>query len=167
MILYHGSNIIVENPKLIENQRLLDFGAGFYTTTNKEQAIDFALKVQERENANSNFVTVFELDIELIKLELKVLQFDAPNEQWLDFVSDNRNGKYNGFNYDVVMGPVANDKVYRVFIGYESGFYDKTETIKKLKIQHLYHQIVFKTEKALQYLNYKGQLKYEGGTYEQ
>ena len=45
MILYHGSNVAVEKPVLIKQNRFLDFGFGFYTTTNKEQAIDFAKKV--------------------------------------------------------------------------------------------------------------------------
>ena len=45
MILYHGSNIVVAQPKLIQQNRFLDFGYGFYTTTNKEQAISFADKV--------------------------------------------------------------------------------------------------------------------------
>ena len=35
MILYHGSNVIVEKPILVEQNRFLDFGYGFYTTTNK------------------------------------------------------------------------------------------------------------------------------------
>ena len=45
MILYHGSNAIVEKPKLIEQNRFLDFGYGFYTTTNKDQAENFSKKV--------------------------------------------------------------------------------------------------------------------------
>lgn len=48
MILYHGSNVIVEHPKLVKQNRFLDFGFGFYTTTNREQAENFALKVAER-----------------------------------------------------------------------------------------------------------------------
>ena len=38
MILYHGSNVEVREPKIIVSNRTLDFGAGFYTTSNKEQA---------------------------------------------------------------------------------------------------------------------------------
>ena len=48
MILYHGSNVTVEHPKLIKQNRYLDFGFGFYTTTNREQAVNFARKVAER-----------------------------------------------------------------------------------------------------------------------
>ena len=48
MILYHGSNVIVREPKLVAQNRFLDFGCGFYTTTNKTQAIGFAEKVASR-----------------------------------------------------------------------------------------------------------------------
>ena len=48
MILYHGSNVIVEQPKLIRQNRYLDFGFGFYTTTNRDQAVNFAQKVTDR-----------------------------------------------------------------------------------------------------------------------
>ena len=48
MILYHGSNMVVEKPRLIEQNRFLDFGYGFYTTTNKVQAENFAKKVEAR-----------------------------------------------------------------------------------------------------------------------
>ena len=48
MILYHGSNMTVEKPRLIKQNRYLDFGFGFYTTTNRDQAVNFAQKVTER-----------------------------------------------------------------------------------------------------------------------
>ena len=50
MILYHGSSVVVFKPKLVQQNRFLDFGFGFYTTTNKKQAIGFADKVYKRRN---------------------------------------------------------------------------------------------------------------------
>ena len=44
MNLYHGSYIQVSQPKILTQVRLLDFGMGFYTTTDKEQAIKFTNK---------------------------------------------------------------------------------------------------------------------------
>ena len=44
MLLYHGSNLTVEKPRLIEQTRGLDFGAGFYLTTNETQAVRFSNK---------------------------------------------------------------------------------------------------------------------------
>lgn len=44
MILYHGSNVEVREPKLLKIQRDLDFGKGFYTTSDFEQARTWALR---------------------------------------------------------------------------------------------------------------------------
>ena len=54
MILYHGSNVIVEQPKLIRQNRYLDFGFGFYTTTNRDQAVNFAQKVTDRRKTGAD-----------------------------------------------------------------------------------------------------------------
>ena len=62
MILYHGSNVIVSEPKLIPQNRFLDFGFGFYTTTNKTQAIGFADKVYKRRKEGGRIVNIYELD---------------------------------------------------------------------------------------------------------
>ena len=62
MILYHGSNVIVSEPKLIQQKRFLDFGFGFYTTTNKTQAIGFADKVYKRRKEGNRIVNVDELE---------------------------------------------------------------------------------------------------------
>ena len=90
MILYHGSNMTVENPKLIDQNRYLDFGCGFYTTTNKNQADNFAQKVVVRRGGVPT-VNVYELN-ETALAGLNVKRFFAPDEQWLDFVSAHRNG---------------------------------------------------------------------------
>lgn len=154
MKLYHGSNITVEEPKLIKQNRFLDFGYGVYTTTNKEQAISFAEKVYKRKNEGSKQVSVYEIDEEKLFSDCSVLRFDAPNEAWLDFVSDNRSGNYSGANYDVIYGPVANDDVYTTFTLYQSGALTKEQTLEALKIKRLYNQMVFATEKALSYLKF-------------
>ena len=97
MILYHGSNVVVEQPMLIEQNRFLDFGYGFYTTTNIEQAESFAKKVVARRGGKP-FVNVYELD-ESVKADLlKVKKFSSADEEWLDFVSAHRNGTYEGEN---------------------------------------------------------------------
>ena len=62
MILYHGSNVIVEHPKLVKQNRFLDFGFGFYTTTNREQAENFALKVAERRKEGEAILNIYEID---------------------------------------------------------------------------------------------------------
>ena len=111
MILYHGSNLVVSEPKLIQQNRFLDFGFGFYTTTNKAQAISFADKVTKRRQNGQRTVSMYEIDENTAFLECSILRFDEPGEAWLDFVSDNRSGKYEGEAYDFIFGPVANDDV--------------------------------------------------------
>ena len=161
MIIYHGSNLMVEKPKLIAQNRYLDFGYGFYTTTNKVQAISFADKVYKRKNEGSRQVSIYEIDEEKLFAECSVLRFDAPNEAWLDFVAENRSGNYDGEDYDVVYGPVANDDVYTTFTLYQSGALSKEQTLETLKIKKLYDQMVFTTEKALSFLKFVGTIPEE------
>ncbi|MBO5020762.1 MAG: DUF3990 domain-containing protein [Clostridia bacterium] len=161
MTIYHGSNLVVEKPKLIAQNRYLDFGYGFYTTKNKVQAISFAEKVYKRKNEGSRQVSIYEIDEEKLFAECSVLRFDAPNEAWLDFVAENRSGNYEGEDYDVVYGPVANDDVYTTFTLYQSGALTKEQTLETLKIKKLYDQMVFTTEKALSFLKFVGTIPEE------
>lgn len=156
MILYHGSDIIVEQPRLVHQTRTLDFGAGFYTTTNKVQAVSFAEKVRERTESKDCFVSLYDADYELMSQELDILCFDEPSEDWLDFVYANRNGTYRGKTYDLVYGPVANDMIYKTFIAYDTGLYTKAVTVSKLKVNQLYHQMTFCTERAIAHLVFNG-----------
>lgn len=158
MILYHGSNVVVSKPQLIPQNRFLDFGFGFYTTTNKEQAISFAEKVYRRSKQGGKYVSIYEIDEEKAFKECSVLHFESPNESWLDFVSDNRSGNYKGPKHDIVYGPVANDDVYATFALYVSGILTKELTLEALKIKKLYNQLVLTSEKALSYLKFIGTL---------
>ena len=158
MILYHGSNIVVAQPKLIQQNRFLNFGYGFYTTTNKEQAISFADKVFRRRNEGDRVVSIYELDEEAAFTACSVLKFDAPNADWLDFVSENRSGIYKGARYDFVFGPVANDDVYTTFTLYTAGILTRDQTLAALKVKKLYNQLVITSEQALKYLKFIGTL---------
>jgi hypothetical protein len=157
MQLYHGSDIVVEKPMLLPQQRTLDFGAGFYTTTNYDQAEAFARKVGDRRESPTCFVSIYEVvDFAVLKKELSVLEFIEPSEQWLDFIFENRAGKYKGKAYDIIYGAVANDTIYRVLNAYEEGIVPKSECIRQLKIRKLYNQMTFASVKALAYLNFIG-----------
>lgn len=161
MILYHGSNLTVSEPKLVAQNRFLDFGYGFYTTTNKVQAIGFADKVTKRRKEGIPTVSIYEIDETKAFAECSVLRFDSPNEAWLDFVSDNRAGSYNGEPYDFIYGPVADDDVYTTFTLYSAGVLTKEQTIEALKIKKLYNQLVLTSTKALSYLKYIGTVPQE------
>ena len=57
MILYHGSTVIVDKPKVLLSERLVDFGAGFYTTTNREQAVRWAQRVSTRRSSADQIIS--------------------------------------------------------------------------------------------------------------
>ena len=154
MILYHGSNVEVCEPKLLKNQRELDFGKGFYTTSDLEQASRWAKRTAARLKQSRGAVTVYCIDDDQLNL-LSVLSFDEPNEEWLRFVAANRKGTKESDDYDVIFGPVANDQTMPVIDLYLDGMYDEAEAIKRLLPQKLKDQYTFKTEKALNLLNFR------------
>jgi len=161
MIVYHGSDVVVEKPVLLTPKHTLDFGAGFYTTTNEKQAVNFAHKVMLRNGSQTKAVSMYEIDFAEMECTLEVLKFDAPNADWLDFVFANRQGIYYGKQYDVILGAVADDTIYRVFGLYEAGLLTREETIMRLKVRKLYDQMTFCTDKSLSSLRYIGKLDLE------
>jgi hypothetical protein len=156
MILYHGSNVVVQHPKLVKQNRFLDFGFGFYTTTNREQAENFARKVVEHRKNGRATLNIYQIDEETAFQECSLLKFDKPDEQWLDFVAANRQGLYQGKQYDLIYGAVANDDVYRTITLYMTGVLSKQQAFEALKVRKLFNQLVFATEQALTYLHFEG-----------
>ena len=152
MILYHGSIEIVENPEIRIPSRSLNYGYGFYTTTSLKQAEDW---VKRKLNSNTpvGYVNIYELDNNLIK-SLKALLFESPTEEWVDFVMNNRTNKDFNHDFDIVYGPVANDKVYAAFALYEGGIIDKQNLISELKAYKLVDQYLFHTDKALKTIKF-------------
>ena len=155
MKVYHGSLVVVEKPEIRVGDRYLDFGYGFYTTMNEQQAIKWTEKQKNRKGTNIGYVSMYDFDIEKAESELKIIRFDKADKEWLDFVSVNRKGQCQE-TYDIVIGPVADDGVYEVVRFYEIGVYDLEETLKRLKVEELYNQVLFHTEKSLAYLKFIG-----------
>jgi hypothetical protein len=145
--------MVVEKPRLIEQNRFLDFGYGFYTTTNKAQAENFAQKVVVRRGGTPT-VNVYEIDDHIGSELLKIKRFHAPDEEWLDFVSAHRNGTYAGEKYDVIIGAVANDDVYRTLQIYSTGLLTKEQALSALKVKKLFNQYVFASNEALNLLKF-------------
>lgn len=110
MIVYHGSSIEVTEPQISYSKDYLDFGKGFYVTTFREQAERWALRKAIRQNGKA-IVNVYEFD-ENLNTE-QILRFDSENELWLDFVCDCRDGKSVNAQYDVIIGNVADDDVFK------------------------------------------------------
>ena len=87
--------------------------------------------------------------------ELKMLKFDSYSEEWLDFILNCRSGK-DSTDYDLVVGGVANDKVFNTVELFFDGLIDKTEAINRLRYEKPNLQISFRTEKALSLLHFEG-----------
>ena len=139
MILYHGSFLEIAQPNLVHSRPNVDFGRGFYVTPLYEQAAKWCGKLKRRGK----------------EAELKVLKFDAYSEEWLDFILNCRSGK-DMTDYDLVLGGVANDKVFNTVELFFDGLIDKAEAINRLRYEKPNLQICFRTEKALSLLHFEG-----------
>jgi hypothetical protein len=156
MKLYHGSNIEVKNPKILTSARVGDFGRGFYTTSNLEQARRWAQIRAKQEDVSAGIVTIFEVADTIFKHpELRIKTFEKADEEWLDFVLENRKNTEFEHGFDLVIGPVADDRVYVCLNMLEDGLADRETVIKKLKTYVLADQILFHTAKSLLFLNYE------------
>ena len=151
--LYHGSNVEVRKPSLRRSRKKTDFGRGFYTTTQREQAEHWTSIKIDRAKKGRRVVSVYEVDdIFLSNPELKIREFHGPDEAWLNFVVDSRKGIEH--DYDLVFGPVANDKVFTVVNLYESGVLDAPAAIAELKAYKTYNHLSFHTERVIKELKF-------------
>lgn len=152
MILYHGSYMEIEKPDLKQSRDNVDFGRGFYTTPIYEQAVKWCSKFKRR--GKVGIISKYCLDESELQ-NLKVMQFDSYSEEWLEFVMNCRSKKDNTF-YDIVIGGVANDKVFNTVELYLDGLIDKTEAINRLRYEKPNQQVCLRSDKALDYLFFEG-----------
>lgn len=152
MNLYHGSYVEIEQPDLEHSRNNVDFGRGFYTTPLYEQALKWCGKFKRRNQ--SGIVSKYWFDEEKMQ-NLKVLKFDSYSEEWLDFILACRKGK-DVTDYDIVIGGVANDKVFNTVELFFDGLIDKTEAINRLQYEKPNLQICFRSEKAIECLHFEG-----------
>lgn len=151
--LFHGSTVAVRKPSLRPGRPNADFGKGFYTTSNYEQAVRWAHIKQEREESRRAIVSVYEFDETLLDREdVNIRRFIGADESWLYFVTDCRKSRRH--NYDLVQGPVANDKVFTTVNLFESGVLSANAAILQLKAYKTYDQLSFHTQKVIESLKY-------------
>lgn len=155
MKLYHGSNVEVQYPIIKENLRALDFGAGFYLTSSRQQAERWAKTVTKRRNTGVATLNIYDIDEKELDF-MEILKFETANAEWLDFVVANRKEQILYNTYDVVIGPVANDSTLPVIDNYMDGIYTKEEAVKRLLPQNLTDQYAFLTVKAIALLKFEG-----------
>ena len=149
MKVYHGSYTLIEDIDLSKSIPNKDFGKGFYVTKYRQHAESWA-KVIGRKHKTEGVVTEFVFyDTEFTERLCKVKHFDAYDEEWLDFVVENRNPLGGRHDYDIVEGPVADDKVQNRISLYLDGVITKTDFIEELKWHEKTHQICFCTLKSL------------------
>lgn len=153
MKVYHGSLEIVEHPQILQPNRRLDYGEGFYTTTSEKQSREWAERRMFEKRKGRGYVNFYELNKEVLQ-GLKCLVFPEPSKEWAEFVMANRTKKDFTHDFDIVYGPVANDRVYLQFGLYESGAISIDTLIRELKTYKLVDQYLFHTTKSLQALRF-------------
>lgn len=153
MILYHGSLERITTPEIREPNRTLDYGAGFYATTAYTQAEEWVRRRMKESFASIGYVNEYVLRTELLE-QMHCLFFTSPTEEWLDFVMRNRTERGFTHNFDVVYGPVANDRVYAAFALYEGGLLNKQNLIAELRTYKLVDQYLFHTPRALEAISF-------------
>ena len=120
--LYHGSTLSIEHPLAKVGRADLDFGRGFYLTSLRSQAEQWAARVQLLRASTTAWINVYEFDMDAaIKAGFKLLRFDAYDQHWLNFIVASRNGKQPWKDYDIIEGGVANDRVVDTVESYIAG----------------------------------------------
>ena len=152
--LYHGAFSPVDKPNIEQGRPSTDFGKGFYTTTNFEQAKRWALHKQKNAKEEVKaIVNTYEVDDDILDNDIyRVKKFDNPNEEWLSFVINCRKSMLH--DYEIVFGAVANDKIYTTITLYESQILTAAETIARLKVNEYFNQISFHSQEAANELTF-------------
>ena len=153
MRLYHGSLVAVKKPNVFKGRTTADFGKGFYTTTSFEQAQKWADLERKRSGVSRAVVSEYEAPDDLLNGRYATLNFSRPTKDWLDFVVRNRKGLGDG-EYDLTMGPVANDQLYATIRLYEQGVVTADAAIEMLKTHVLFDQLAFHNQEAANELTF-------------
>lgn len=155
MILYHGTNIDFESIDLKKSKPNKDFGQGFYLSAERSQAAEMARIKTEQMEFGEPVVQEYEIADEAWS-ELRVLRFDAYSEEWAKIILQNRNNPSDepAHDYDVVIGPIADDRVGLQLWKYENHTIDLPTLVKNLKyMKGITIQYFFGTERAISKLN--------------
>lgn len=152
MILYHGSNMVIEQIDLNKSKPNKDFGKGFYLSENEAQAKEMAI-FKSMQLGGEPIVSKFEFDDTMMnRSDLRIRIFNEYSEEWADFVFANREGT-KVEQYDIVYGPIANDKVGLQIRKLKDGSIDKAEFLNRLKyMKGITYQFLFGSEAAIKHL---------------
>ncbi|MBQ0076105.1 MAG: DUF3990 domain-containing protein [Bacteroidales bacterium] len=152
MKLYHGSTVYIEQIDLQKSRPNKDFGRGFYLSADRFQAQrmgEFKALIE----GGVPVMNVYEFDEAVLQSgELKVLRFEGYSREWAEFIFLNRNNpsKLPAHDYDIVYGPIANDRVGVQISKYEAGDITLEQFLENLKyMQGITYQYFFGTDKAI------------------
>lgn len=149
LIVYHGSCCEFENIDFNKSHNRRDFGKGFYTTILQSQSKEWGYRLSLREKKKKYFVYEYIFEENSV---LNVKRFDALSEEWLEFIKKNRSRGGLQHDYDVVIGPVADDNTMETVQLYIANILTVSEAVERLRYSKVNNQVSFHTEKALQYL---------------
>lgn len=153
MILYHGSYMEITNPDIYHSRDNLDFGKGFYTTTIMEQAQNWSKRFKGKKG--KGVISIYTFDEVIIGKEASVKEFMGYTQDWLDYIVACRKGEYRE-KYDIIIGGVANDKVFDTIELFFDGLIDKYVAIERLKYEKPNTQICFSNQEIInKYLKYQ------------
>ncbi|MDR1831109.1 MAG: DUF3990 domain-containing protein [Fusobacteriaceae bacterium] len=147
MILYHGSYTEIIHPDYWYGRARLDFGRGFYTTPHKKQAVKWTERFIRK--YGKRVVSQYEFDEAKARENLRVLEFPKYSEEWLDFITLCRLGIGKTHEYDLIIGSVANDRVFDELEAYFNGYSDKVTAIEHLRYEEPNLQYCFSNQKAI------------------
>lgn len=155
MKLYHGSNTAIGQIDFARCKPYKDFGQGFYLTEIEEQAVQMARRTATIYGGEP-VVTAFEFDDAAAMADetLSVKWFAEPGEEWALFVMANRSreGRHPVHDYDIVIGPVADDTIATLFRNFDDGIIDLQMLVAGLRYKKISSQYFFHSAQAVQYL---------------
>ena len=154
MRLYHGTNVEFEAIDLAKSRPNKDFGQGFYLSDNYSQAEKMAAVKVEQQKLGRSIVFTYEIDDYVFNL-LRVKRFDDYSSEWAEFILSNRNNEtgHPVHDYDIVIGPIADDRVGVQLWRYENEMIDLETLVNNLKyMKGITFQYAFCTQKAIDQL---------------
>lgn len=170
--LYHGTTYNIDTIDVTKGKPFKDFGAGFYLSPSEKHSLTLALRNKTIEAMRIKlrgiqtdvcaYIYTYEFDTDNQR-ELNVMEFPKANREWMRFVVSNRNAAARIHDYDMVIGPTANDDTRVAIQAFFAGAYGDTNSdeaidilIKRIMPYQLPVQYFFGTQRAADLLVFKG-----------
>jgi hypothetical protein len=169
-IVYHGSTSLIDSIDVTKGKPFKDFGRGFYVTESKSHASNLAIRNKRIEMERFGRLCeayLYTYEIDMTELSgFKIKRFPNADFEWLQFILSNRKARDREHDYDVVIGPTANDDTMVVINAYLDALYGEIGAddalmtlLKNIKADKLPGQIYFATNEAASTLILKGQVE--------